>query len=187
MVALLVTDSSRSRPSACPCCLRPSSPATWRRSERAADRARPGQAGRVAPVVRGPLRLGAAGRAGGRGLPLPASRRARAGAHRGPSYGHAGAIELLWPDGDPPPVVSAHNTWFFWSRDVLAQAPFDVAIGLGRPRHWPTPTRRSRRGDGLRLRLLHRLARPHAPLRGPTSPRHASGAPGRVGAARHFE
>jgi hypothetical protein len=49
-----------------------------------------------------------------------------------PSYGHAGAVELLWPDGDPPPVVSAQNTWFFWSRDVLAHAPFDVAIGLGR-------------------------------------------------------
>lgn len=48
-----------------------------------------------------------------------------------PSYGHAGAIEALWPDGDPPPVVSPHNNWFFWSRDVLARRPFDVAIGLG--------------------------------------------------------
>ena len=47
-----------------------------------------------------------------------------------PSYGHAGAVELLWPGGDPPPVVSAHNNWFFWSRDVLATAPFDVAIGM---------------------------------------------------------
>jgi 4-amino-4-deoxy-L-arabinose transferase-like glycosyltransferase len=48
-----------------------------------------------------------------------------------PSYGHAGAIELLWPGGDPPPVVSPHNNWFFWSREVLSQEPFDVAIGLG--------------------------------------------------------
>lgn len=48
-----------------------------------------------------------------------------------PSYGHAGAVELLWPDRDPPPVVSAHNTWFFWSKDVLAREPFEVAIGMG--------------------------------------------------------
>jgi hypothetical protein len=48
-----------------------------------------------------------------------------------PSYGHAGAIELMWPGGDAPPVVSAHNNWFFWSRDVLARAPYDVAIGIG--------------------------------------------------------
>lgn len=48
-----------------------------------------------------------------------------------PSYGHAGAVEVLWPDGEPPPVVSPHNNRFFWSRDVLARRPFDVAIGLG--------------------------------------------------------
>jgi len=48
-----------------------------------------------------------------------------------PSYGHAGAVEQLWPGGEPPPVVSTHNTWFFWSRDVLAEKPFDVAIGIG--------------------------------------------------------
>jgi hypothetical protein len=48
-----------------------------------------------------------------------------------PSYGQAGAVELLWPGGDPPPVVSAHNNWFFWSREVLARAPFEVAIGIG--------------------------------------------------------
>lgn len=61
---------------------------------------------------------------------LPPDERARA-LIVAPSYGHAGAVELLWPEGDSPPVVSAHNTWFFWSREVLAQAPFDVAIGLG--------------------------------------------------------
>jgi hypothetical protein len=48
-----------------------------------------------------------------------------------PSYGHAGALELLWPGGAPPPVISTQNTWFFWSRDVLARVPFDVAIGIG--------------------------------------------------------
>ena len=68
-----------------------------------------------------------------------------------PSYGHAGAIELLWPDGDPPPVVSAHNTWFFWSRDVLAQAPFDVAIGLGLREALRPHLLGDRRGGGLRL------------------------------------
>jgi hypothetical protein len=48
-----------------------------------------------------------------------------------PSYGHAGAVERLWPEGEPPPVISTHNTWFFWSRAVLADKPFDVAIGMG--------------------------------------------------------
>jgi hypothetical protein len=61
---------------------------------------------------------------------LPADERARA-IVVAPSYGQAGAIEVLWPDANPPPVVSVHNNWFFWSRDVLAREPFDVAIGIG--------------------------------------------------------
>jgi hypothetical protein len=61
---------------------------------------------------------------------LPAEERARA-IVVAPSYGQAGAIEQLWPSGETPPVVSPHNTWFFWSREVLARAPFEVAIGIG--------------------------------------------------------
>jgi 4-amino-4-deoxy-L-arabinose transferase-like glycosyltransferase len=61
---------------------------------------------------------------------LPPDERARA-LIVAPSYGHAGAVERFWPEEAHPPVVSTHNTWFFWSRDVLAQAPFDVAIGMG--------------------------------------------------------
>jgi hypothetical protein len=61
---------------------------------------------------------------------LPPDERARA-IVVAPSYGQAGAIEILWPDAKPPPVISPQNTWFFWSREVLAREPFDVAIGLG--------------------------------------------------------
>lgn len=48
-----------------------------------------------------------------------------------PSYGHAGALELL---GDLPPVLSTHNTYHMWSKDLaggLAEGPV-IAIGTSR-------------------------------------------------------
>jgi 4-amino-4-deoxy-L-arabinose transferase-like glycosyltransferase len=45
-----------------------------------------------------------------------------------PSYGQAGAIELLGRGRDLPPVYSSHNSYFFWGPPV---DPVDVAIVLG--------------------------------------------------------
>jgi hypothetical protein len=47
-----------------------------------------------------------------------------------PSYGHAGAIELL---GDPalPPVISGQNTYYLWSRELLASRTVDGGIVVG--------------------------------------------------------
>jgi hypothetical protein len=38
-----------------------------------------------------------------------------------PSYGEAGALELWGPERGLPPVLSSHNTYYFWSRTLLEQ------------------------------------------------------------------
>ncbi len=59
---------------------------------------------------------------------LPPEERARA-VIAAPSYGHAGAFELL---GEGlPPVISAHNTYHMWSREHLARAANGVVIAVG--------------------------------------------------------
>jgi len=45
-----------------------------------------------------------------------------------PSYGHAGAIELLGRDRDLPPVYSSHNSYFLWGPP---QDPIETAIVMG--------------------------------------------------------
>lgn len=46
-----------------------------------------------------------------------------------PSYGHAGALELL--GSALPPVVSPHNTYFFWSREHVARLRQGPVISIG--------------------------------------------------------
>ena len=46
-----------------------------------------------------------------------------------PSYGHAGAIELLAPD--LPPVVSPHNTYHLWGREHTERFTRGVVISIG--------------------------------------------------------
>jgi hypothetical protein len=48
-----------------------------------------------------------------------------------PTYGHAGAIELLGRDRGLPPVISPHNTYHSWARETLEQVTPEVAISLG--------------------------------------------------------
>lgn len=48
-----------------------------------------------------------------------------------PSYGHAGAIELLGRGRDLPPVYSPHNNYFLWGPPP---DPVDTAIVIGVPR-----------------------------------------------------
>lgn len=51
-----------------------------------------------------------------------------------PSYGHAGALELLGRPYELPPVVSAHNTYFLWGRELagrLAEGPV-IVVGSNR-------------------------------------------------------
>ena len=51
-----------------------------------------------------------------------------------PSYGHAGALELLGEPYELPPVVSAHNTYHMWGRELsgrLADGPV-IVIGSNR-------------------------------------------------------
>ena len=45
-----------------------------------------------------------------------------------PSYGHAGALELL---GDLPPVLSAHNTYHTWGRELAGRLAEGPVIVLG--------------------------------------------------------
>jgi 4-amino-4-deoxy-L-arabinose transferase-like glycosyltransferase len=45
-----------------------------------------------------------------------------------PSYGQAGAIELLLADRDMPPVYSGHNTYYLWGPP---RQPFSTAIFIG--------------------------------------------------------
>ncbi len=44
-----------------------------------------------------------------------------------PSYGHAGALELLGP-ADLPPIISGHNTWHLWG---LPEQPIEVLVSIG--------------------------------------------------------
>ena len=53
-----------------------------------------------------------------RSLPLEEQARALLFA---PSYGEAGALELWGPALGLPPVLSSHNTYYFWSQRLLAQ------------------------------------------------------------------
>jgi len=46
-----------------------------------------------------------------------------------PSYGHAGALELL--SEDLPPVMSAHNTYHMWSRELAPRLANSVVIAIG--------------------------------------------------------
>ncbi|HSF19428.1 MAG TPA: glycosyltransferase family 39 protein [Vicinamibacteria bacterium] len=46
-----------------------------------------------------------------------------------PSYGHAGAIELL--GRSLPPVISPHNSYFLWGRESAKRLSRGVAITLG--------------------------------------------------------
>ena len=51
-----------------------------------------------------------------------------------PSYGHAGALELLGRPYELPPVVSAHNTYHLWGRELagrLADGPV-IVVGSNR-------------------------------------------------------
>jgi len=51
-----------------------------------------------------------------------------------PSYGHAGAIELLGRPYELPPVVSGHNTYHLWGRELagrLADGPV-IVVGSNR-------------------------------------------------------
>jgi hypothetical protein len=45
-----------------------------------------------------------------------------------PSYGYAGALELLGRDRGLPRVVSPHNTYFLWG---LGEGPIEVAVTIG--------------------------------------------------------
>lgn len=45
-----------------------------------------------------------------------------------PSYGYAGALELLGRDRGLPRVVSPHNTYFLWG---LGEGPIDVVVTIG--------------------------------------------------------
>jgi len=47
-----------------------------------------------------------------------------------PSYGHAGALELLG-DPDLPPVVTPQNTYYFWGLALLAARTFEGGIAVG--------------------------------------------------------
>lgn len=47
-----------------------------------------------------------------------------------PSYGHAGALELL-ADADLPPVLSGQNTYYFWGRELLATRTVEGGILVG--------------------------------------------------------
>ncbi len=47
-----------------------------------------------------------------------------------PSYGHAGAIELLGSELDLPPVVSPHNTYHSWGRETFDKMSPEVIIAL---------------------------------------------------------
>jgi 4-amino-4-deoxy-L-arabinose transferase-like glycosyltransferase len=44
-----------------------------------------------------------------------------------PSYGHAGALELLGPK-DLPPIICAHNNWYLWG---LPEQPIEVLVSVG--------------------------------------------------------
>lgn len=44
-----------------------------------------------------------------------------------PSYGHAGALELLGKEHDLPPVASAHNTYYLWG---VGDGPIDVVVAV---------------------------------------------------------
>jgi 4-amino-4-deoxy-L-arabinose transferase-like glycosyltransferase len=44
-----------------------------------------------------------------------------------PSYGHAGALELLGPE-HLPPVISGHNNWHLWG---LPEQPIEVLVSVG--------------------------------------------------------
>ena len=44
-----------------------------------------------------------------------------------PSYGHAGALELLGPQ-DLPPIISGHNNWHLWG---LPEQPIEVLVSVG--------------------------------------------------------
>ena len=69
----------------------------------------------ASPMARGSVRVGGARRAGGVDLRRTLRRRRRRTARIiAPSYGHAGALELL---GDLPPVLSTHNTYHMWGRE----------------------------------------------------------------------
>ena len=46
-----------------------------------------------------------------------------------PSYGHAGALELLGTD--LPPVVSPHNTYYLWGKEHTARWSRGIAISIG--------------------------------------------------------
>jgi hypothetical protein len=48
-----------------------------------------------------------------------------------PSYGHAGALELFGPDVGLPPVMSAHNTYHLWGRELAPRLPEIVLIAIG--------------------------------------------------------
>jgi hypothetical protein len=61
---------------------------------------------------------------------LPPEERARA-IVLAPSYGHAGAIELLGSPYGLPPVVSPQNTYHLWGKDVLEQESAEVIISIG--------------------------------------------------------
>lgn len=50
-----------------------------------------------------------------------------------PSYGHAGALELMGAPLGLPPVVSSHNTYHMWGRE-LSRRLGDVVIYLGENR-----------------------------------------------------
>jgi hypothetical protein len=47
-----------------------------------------------------------------------------------PSYGHAGALELLG-DPDLPPVMSAHNTYYLWGFELLTTRKVEGGIFVG--------------------------------------------------------
>jgi hypothetical protein len=48
-----------------------------------------------------------------------------------PSYGHAGAVELLGSGRNLPPVVSPHNTYHSWGRETFDEVSPEVIISLG--------------------------------------------------------
>ena len=46
-----------------------------------------------------------------------------------PSYGHAGALELLGRDLDLPPVISPQNNYYLWASQETDMAP-EVLISI---------------------------------------------------------
>ena len=73
-----------------------------------------------------------------------------------PSYGHAGAVEVLGRDRDLPLAYSGHNTNFFWGPPDEGVTTV-VVIGEGEER-LRRAVRSRGAGAGTRLRLLHALA-----------------------------